>query len=356
MPNGNQQEKSAPEFRIRAGGHDLPHDMATDVQNISVVEDLDAPGMFTFDLINWDSDKQQMKWSDGDDFAEGEAIEVLIGFRDNVEQVISGEITGLGLKLDGHHPPMFEVRGYDRRHRLMRGKKTRSFLKTKDSEIASSLASDAGLLPQTEDTGVTLDYVLQHNQTDFEFLLQRAGRIGYEMSASGTTLYFCHRRNNLGEVLTLDREMDLLEFHPRLTTMNQTSEYALRGWDVKNKTGLKSMAAAGSENTKMGGSITGPTVAQRAFGTATVTSVDRPVGSQAEADQIAKGRFNEMALGFISGSGVTVGNNKLRAGTVVKLQGLGKRFSGQYYVTATNHCYTPARGYRTAFTVRRNAE
>jgi len=356
VPNGNQQEKAAPEFRIQAGGHELPPEMATDVRNISVVEDLEAPSMFAFDLINWDINKQQMKWSDGDEFAEGKAIEVLIGFRDHLEQVISGEITGLALKLSGQQPPILEVRGYDRRHRLMHGRKTRSFLHTKDSEIANSLASEAGLSAQSEDTGVTLDYVLQHNQTDFEFLLERAGRIGYELSAAGTILHFRHRCNNLSELLTLDREIDLIEFHPRLTTMNQIPEYALRGWDFKNKSGLKSQAGEGSENSKMGGSSSGPAVAKRVFGAATITSVDRPVASQAEADQIAKGKFNDMALGFISGSGVCIGNPKLRAGTVVKLQGLGKRFSGQYYVTATNHSYSPARGYRTAFTVRRNSE
>jgi phage protein D len=63
-----------------------------------------------------------------------------------------------------------------------------------------------------------------------------------------------------------------------------------------------------------------------------------------------------MALGFITGEGVAIGNTDLRAGTVVKFAGLGQRFSGSYYVTSTVHTYSPSRGYRTEFSVRRNAE
>jgi phage protein D len=39
---------------------------------------------------------------------------------------------------------------------------------------------------------------------------------------------------------------------------------------------------------------------------------------------------------------------------VVKLDGLGKRFSGPYYVTQASHVYDAAEGYTTRFTVRRN--
>lgn len=56
-----------------------------------------------------------------------------------------------------------------------------------------------------------------------------------------------------------------------------------------------------------------------------------------------------------AGEGVCDGRTDLRAGTVVKIEGLGERFSGLYYVTSTTHSYTLKYGYRMAFTVRRNA-
>ena len=49
---------------------------------------------------------------------------------------------------------------------------------------------------------------------------------------------------------------------------------------------------------------------------------------QAEADQIAKARLNEMALELITGHGLCLGRTDLRAGKVIKIDGVGKRFSG----------------------------
>jgi len=79
------------------------------------------------------------------------------------------------------------------------------------------------------------------------------------------------------------------------------------------------------------------------------------VQSQEEADQVAKQRFSEMALGYIKGDGVCIGDPRMRAGIVIQIDGVGARFSGLYYVTATEQSFSVAKGYRTRFAVRRNA-
>jgi phage protein D len=62
-----------------------------------------------------------------------------------------------------------------------------------------------------------------------------------------------------------------------------------------------------------------------------------------------------MALSYISGEGTSIGRTDLRAGIVAKVEGMGKRFSGLYYLTSTTHSFAPNLGYRTAFHARRNA-
>jgi phage protein D len=62
-----------------------------------------------------------------------------------------------------------------------------------------------------------------------------------------------------------------------------------------------------------------------------------------------------MALGYIRGEGLSIGEPKLRAGIVVKIEGLGERFSGLYYVTSTEQRFSTKKGYQTRFAVRRNA-
>jgi len=54
---------------------------------------------------------------------------------------------------------------------------------------------------------------------------------------------------------------------------------------------------------------------------------------------------------MVTGRGSTVGTVDLRAGSFVQIQGLGKTFSGRYFVKSTTHTIN-ASGYVTEFEVR----
>jgi phage protein D len=345
----------APEFRIKVNEADLPLEVKADLVAVSVLEDVDAPDMATFSLMSWDGVKMKVKWIDDDLFKEGNPVEIHIGYRDTLHTLFRGEITGLEPEFPQGAPPILVVRSYDRRHRLMRRDRTRSFVKMKDSDVARQIAGAAGLTPEVEDTKVTLDYVLQNNQNDLEFLQERARRIGYEAVVAGNTLHFRKRRNDRAAELTLSRQVELLEFYPRLTTLSQVEEVVVRGWNPKDKQEFVASSKAGDESARMGGAAVGPSTVRRAFGGTGGVSVAVPVESQAEADQLAQRRYEEMALRHVVGDGVCIGQPELRAGRVVDIQGLGTRFSGCYYVTSTEHAYKSSTGYRTAFSARRNA-
>jgi uncharacterized protein len=245
------------------------------------------------------------------------------------------------------------VRGYDLRHRLLRGRKTRSFTKIKDSAIASQIAQEQGLQASVKDTKVTLDYVLQSNQTDLAFLQERASRIGYEVTIDRKRLSFRPPLYQASSVARLKRDDDLLDFSPRLSTLNLVDQIEVLGWNPQQKAALLGKAQVGHEFDILG-KTSGAKTAQRAFGKAKEAIVTQPIRSQAEADQIAEGQFNRMAIAYITGEGTCFGNAAIRAGTMIEIVDVGKRFSGRYYVSATQHIYDD-QGYRTQFTVRRNA-
>lgn len=345
----------APEFRLLVNGAPLPAAAAADLLAVGVHNDVDTIGMFTFTISGWDAAAMQVKWMDDSLFQAGNPVEVEIGYRDARQTLFSGEITGLEPEFPEGRPPTLTVRGYDRLHRMMRARKTCSYTNSKDSDIAARLAGNAGLTPDAQDSKVTHPYVLQHNQTDLAFLLARARRIGYELSVDGSTFKFRERAIKGDPALTLRRDVDLLEFRPRLTTMGQVQELVVRGWNPADKKEIVGRASAGDEPATMQGSETGPVNAQRVFDP-TGSALDRePVHSQQEADRIAQQRFADMALGYVSGEGICIGEPRLRAGMLVNIEGLGMRFSGHYYVTHTHHSYSSRRGYRTHFAASRNA-
>jgi hypothetical protein len=114
--------------------------------------------------------------------------------------------------------------------------------------------------------------------------------------------------------MTLTLNDDLLEFYPRLSLAGQVSEVEVRGWNVKDKQEIIGQARAGAEVSKMGGQQTGAALADSAFGAAVGLLSRQPVATQAEADQLAKARFNRGVLELIEGEGACLGRTDLRAG------------------------------------------
>jgi phage protein D len=348
------QDDASAAFAISVDGTPLTLAAALQVSGIRIDEDAGLPGMFALELAGGEPDAETA-WIDDATFAIGAAVEIKLGYGDALQSVLAAEITGLEPAFTRNGRPHLTVRGHDRRHRLLRGRKTRSFVQQKDSDIASTIASEAGLTAQAEDSQVVHDYVLQPNQTDLEFLKERARRIEYEIVVEAKTLYFRPVQNAQGEILTVTPDDDLLEFYPRLSTMGQLSELELRGWSPKDKKEIVAKAKAGDEVSTMGGSDSGAAMVDSAFGAAAVLLSDRPVFNQAEADQLARAYFNRTLLGLVVAEGVCSGRTDLRPGQVIRIDGVGTRFSGQYYVSATSHRYSSRYAYHTHFVVRRNA-
>ncbi len=104
--------------------------------------------------------------------------------------LIKGEITALEPSFQEGMLAQLVVRGYDKSHRLFRETRSQAYLNKKDSDLASEIAQNAGLQAQVDATSTVYDHIFQHNQTDLEFLMDRAWRIGYECFVSDGKLHF----------------------------------------------------------------------------------------------------------------------------------------------------------------------
>lgn len=354
MPVADLSNPIIPEFDIIINGRALVDSARPFIGSILVDDSIAWPSMFALQFTGSFELDDVHTWIDYSAFAVGNVVEIKLGYGDKIESLIVGEITGLEPEFVLDRPPSLIVRGYDRRHRLQKGRKTRTFVSLKDSDIASQVAREAKLGVNAVDSKVTHDYVIQANQTDLEFLRERAGRIQYEVFVSDKTLHFRPVQNDQSEVLTLTIGDHLLEFYPRLSMTQQVGEVTVRGWDPQQKKEIVGTAEFGFDSAQMGGNKSGPQINKELGLTSEVLSM-HPTMTQAEADQMAQAVLNQKALSLIGGDGVCLGRTDLRAGKVIKIAGVGRRFSGQYYVTTATHNYTAQGGYRTQFQVRRNA-
>jgi len=348
-----QVVRDSPSFKVLAKGNVLPEATALSILEIHASDYIEGAAVFTLTVDDWDSTQQSFKGLD-QQLDVGTQVEIRVGYVDNLTSLFTGEVTALEPEYPDDGSPILKIHGYDLLQRFRRGRNTRTFTNMTDSQVAEQIARGLQLSAQTDDTQVVHEYLLQNNQSDIDFLLDRARRIHYEVVVQGRTLYFRKAANDKSQVTSLTYGLTLKSFYPRLNTLNQLSEIVVQGWNPKTKEVVTATAQKGDEITLMGGSTLGVTATQNAFFDTQTLVVSHALFSNGEALQIAKGKFNDMTLEYIKAEGVAVGDSTIRAGTVIELKGLGARFSGLYYVTSTTHVVAHT-GYTTKFTAVRNA-
>jgi phage protein D len=349
-----QSERIVPYFEVKINDNNLTPEQRVDVYALEYSDELETAAMFELHVNMGSGETQGLKWIDDNLYREGGEVKIKMGYGDDLHEMMIGEITGIEPDFTETQALTMTIRGYSRLHRLSRGRKTRSFKDMKDSQIAEQIAQELSLSAQVEDTGAIHPHVFQNNLSNLDFLLERARLIGYEIDVMGKTFYFRKSQTTASPGLELQYGQTLLRFAPRLTTARQLTEVEARYWDKKAKKAVLTTAKVGDESGLMDGQKSGASTTRSVFGTAKTIIGDRDLTSQAEAENLAKAHYNQQVMSYISGEGLCIGTPGVQAGRVVKITGVGKRFSGLYYVTASTHSIDD-RGYLTSFSVRRNA-
>lgn len=337
-------------FSVKVDGTAVSADFMRSVQDIVVDSSLYMPSMFTIRL-----DDHDLKWVDDSSLDIGKEVEITAEAGEELGSgsglLFKGEITGLEPESIAGRSNSLVVRGYDKSHRLHRGRKTRTFLKKTDSNIAQTLAQEAGLTAQVDATSVTYPWVLQSNQTNMEFLQARAARIGYQVFCIEGDLYFKKGDAKLGDGPELEYGVQLLEFRPRWTANRQADDVTVYAWDPCGKQALVSSAKAPSSSLNQGGmSQTGGAKTSSAFSSAQEFIADQPVLTVDEANALAEGLSNDIGRAFVQAEGVSFGDPKVMPGYTITVKGVGTRFSGSYYVTSARHILANGQ-YETRFAI-----
>jgi uncharacterized protein involved in type VI secretion and phage assembly len=284
----------------------------------------------------------------------GKAVEIAMQGRQQGQEtgssatIFKGEITALEPEF-GENEVSLTVRGYDKGHRLHRGKKTRTWLKSKDSDAVSKIAQEAGLTADADATSVTYDYLLQNNQTDWEFLQERARRLGYWLYYDGVTakLYFKKASATMGTGPTLTWGDNLYTFSPRLSAVHQADKVTVNGWDAKKKEAITSSFTPTKPANQAGQTKAGGAAATTAYGGAAETFVvDDRVFSVDDAAAVAEGLAAQISQNFLWAEGTCQGDPNVTAGKVVTItlkagedQTEETNFGGNYLVTSATHIY-----------------
>jgi hypothetical protein len=217
------------------------------------------------------------------------------------------------------------------------------------ADIARKVGNRAGIDEGTIDSaGPAFDFIQQNNETDWEFLWKLAQRIDFEVLVIEHKLYFRKAGPPEGtqDIGLKWGDGTLLSFRPRVTGVQQVDQVTVRARDISRNQPFEA-----TENVSQPVSTIGikRADASQAVKGGTLVVADRPVTSQQEASDLAKAYAAHLGAGYLEAEGVAKGNPALRAGSKVKIDGIGASFGGTYVVSSCTHLFQGTHGYRTTF-------
>ncbi len=338
------------QIHIKINGTDISDELMDALFEVEVETSLYLPSMFIFRFHD-----EKLDFVDDASIGAGKAVEILLPDMKTPNTIVSvfkGEITAIEPEYTEDFIATLVVRGYDKGHRLHRGTKTRAFIQSKDSDIVSKIAREAGLSVQADATTQVFPHVFQYGVSDWNFIHERARRNGFEVMVDDGKLYF-RKPTSSQSSTNLEWGKSMLSFQPRMSLTKQVNTVKVKGWDPVQKQAILGQASSSSSSPTTGVNGWGGSLSQSAFsGTAEVLEVRQPVHSQAEANTIAQAILDQINAGFLEAEGTAFGDPALKPGAKVNITKVGTKFSGNYVVTTARHTYSAEDGYKTHFTVQ----
>ncbi|GGR38803.1 phage late control D family protein [Streptomyces netropsis] len=390
------EDTYAPCFEVAMDGAEIARQMRECVLDIQVVRELDKTGTFSLTLSNWDEEHHRLRFDDPAHFAPGQLVEVRLGYTaaGRPPVVAKGQVNTVQPDFPSSGPPTLQIACQDRTTRMKarkpRADEDKQFENKADWQIAEIVAQRHDLPLVAEREGVVHPVVMQKNQDDVAFLLERAKGIDRECfvapdpvtgqeklyfvspadgragSTARTTRTFDlwyavlargarSGRAEVGEAPRHAPAPNLISFRPTLTLSGQVAKVTVRGWDPRTKRPIVGRATQADLQAERDAGRSGPAAAAEEMGDREEVIVDRPVISEEEARALAVSVLRGRSYAFVTCAGQLAGVPDLVPGDTLRIGGVGSRFGGTYYTTKVSHSFNSA-GFLTSFEARRTSE
>jgi phage protein D len=180
---------------------------------------------------------------DNDDvFSEGSEVSVHLGYKDDVEEVFSGEVTGFAPQFGEYGAPQMEVQIEAKLHRLDKGERTRTYENKTTAQIIKEIISKHNLTAEVEEFGPKHDYTEQRNITDYDYITRLAYRYGKAVWCQGGTVHVKTEITPSDDDVILERGKSIISARTKTSIAKQLSAATCTGWSIMDCRGFATTA------------------------------------------------------------------------------------------------------------------
>ncbi|MGX2040177.1 type VI secretion system tip protein VgrG [Methylocaldum sp. MU1018] len=281
--------------------------------------------------------------SNKDLFVPGKAVEILAGPANDPVSLFKGLVVRQSLKVRENSAPQLIVECRHSAVKLTVGRKNAYFFDRTDSDIIGELLQNASIDAEVESTSVTHKQQVQYGASDWDFLLTRAEANG-KLVLTNTEKVSVKAPSFEGEaVCELRFGATVLEMDAEIDARGQYSAVKSFSWDAGRQAVVEKEAADPA--------VTGPGNLDTE-GLAAVAGLDyyrlQSLGvSGDEAQAWADAQWLKSKLSKAGGRIKCEGIGTVNPGDLVKLSGMGERYSGNVFVTGVRHEFDLVQGWKT---------
>jgi hypothetical protein len=375
------RDRFAPDFAVRLGGQPIPVELRANIQAVRCHTGYEGLDEVELTLAN-----DGLRWLDCPLFVLDTSLALSLGFAPApLTQVFDGEVISRGASFPAGAAPTYTVTAHDRRHRMREGKKVRWFaiplpcpgnLPVPDIATASIVTLENLMLPIFDPVGAALSVILtgadvfvavtdpdsaqkiirkQANESDYDFLGRIAAENGWDLKVehdgmvSGHVLRFTSSLDHLTPDFTFGYGRSLVDFSPRLTTVGQIGSIGAFIWVPAIK--MTFTITLGFDWDRMSLTLSVYPGGMLLNMQAADYVIDEPLTVSSVAHKIV-GDLIPRLNRRLTATGTIVGEPRLRAGNVVRIEGTGEEFGGLYRVTGVTHTVDSG-GFLTQFEARK---
>lgn len=318
-------------FDIKIAGAPLNPNIT--INSISIYKALNKINTATIEINDGNISDAEFTTIKDNKYEPGAEVEISLGYHDNNDKVFKGIVVKHSIKISNSKASKVLIECSDKAIALTGQKKFEYFKDKKDSQVITSLCKLAGLSSDIEGTSKVHEMVMQHNVSNWDFIVTRAQANGMLVFADLGKVSV-KKPSTSGAKWTYTYGLDIIDLDINLDARNQIKNLTASCWDPKTQKIVEVEAEEPTDLEKLG-SLKGSTIAGKLkYENSEIHSTGNMDSTELQA--WADGSLAISRLSRIKGT-VTVPGCKLDPMDTIQLASLGAYYDGDAYVTGVYH-------------------
>ncbi|WP_299222260.1 type VI secretion system tip protein VgrG [uncultured Aquimarina sp.] len=323
-------------YRILVDGTEL--EGAFTVRSIATTKAINKIPTAHIELLDGNVATADFTSSNEDILIPGNEMEIKMGYQGDEETVFKGIIIKHGIKTVGTNAnSLLIIEAKDLAIKTTVGRKNRYFSEVTDSEMIETILGDySDISIEIEATTNTQEQMVQYYCSDWDFLVTRAEANGHLITVDDATIKTGAPDYAQEPVASLAYGHNILEFDFEMDARNQFSTIETRSWDISNQEVITSSNQP--QNITELGNITSSDLSDT-IGLNPLNFQHTGLLNPEELQSWTNARMLRSQLSKIMGRIKILGNNEIKPGNLITIDGLGERFSGTAFVASVSHSF-----------------